>query len=159
MRRLPRPPLGHHLVLDAHRAAARDWSAPHQHRLLNACGLDTWAAACAAGVPAHAVRCVCEAPMPSLSHLMWVCPAMADLRQRYRITLPRTAAEDRLLCATCPPKPPAPRYSGSAPARRLRQVVGAALASRSTVHMATDGSAVDGLAAWAVQVEGSWRSG
>ena len=97
----------------------------------------------------HAV-CLCGAKLPSRLHLLWQCPATEDLRRYMR--QPQTRTEHRLLAVALDERPgPLQEVEGRDDV--LSQLTSALLSdsvSSNTVYIATDGSAAEGVAAYAV---------
>ena len=87
---------------------------------------------------------------PSRPHLVWNCLQFAGLQHR---PLPTHCIEERLFAQVVPETPPAPRVHGRT---EMLTAITAAFASMFAISpfgvVATDGSAMDSVAAWSVHI-------
>eukprot|EP00435_Cladocopium_sp_Y103_P035570 s919_g9.t1 len=94
--------------------------------------------------------CACGQPQPSRPHLVWTCPQFAGLQHR---PLPTHRIEERLFARVVPETPPAPCVTGR---KEMLTAITAAFASMFAISsfgvVATDGSAMDSVAAWSIHI-------
>ena len=98
--------------------------------------------------------CLCGLKCPSRPHLLWSCPATLVERNRIGVTAPVNRCEGRLLARVVPEFPLPPLvvdYDGYID--QLAALFQQRLTSSEHLIVATDGSVVDGVAAWAVVVD------
>ncbi|CAE7357806.1 unnamed protein product, partial [Symbiodinium sp. CCMP2592] len=97
------------------------------------------------------LRCLCGALRPSRAHLLWVCPSTADLRSG--LDGPKHRGEERLLAKHLdePPLPP-PAVDAEGLIDEAAEAIQTELQESTSIAIATDGSAKDGVAAHAVVV-------
>ena len=103
---------------------------------------------------ASQLRCLCGLRQPSRPHLMWACPRTAAFRAS--LGDPPTRLEERLFARSVPetPRPPdVVDYSGYI--EDVAEAIDIRLARTpcSTLFVATDGSVIDTVAAWALVFE------
>ena len=101
------------------------------------------------------IRCFCGREFPSRPHLVFQCPELESIRRDHGVGDPVDRAEERLLAVAVPEMPPPPRARPLPEARdevvRMLQV--ALRGSPALLLCATDGSAKDSVAGWAVAIE------
>lgn len=150
---LPGVPTGSLVVLAGHRKLFHSGGDRHRRNSALATGCSVWAKAAKKGVRVEAIAtCMCGRRMPSRPHLLWRCDATAHLRPN--CALPVNRAEERMLCRVVPELPAAPGVVGEDEviddlAAELEKQLGAG----AVVFVATDGSCVKDVAAWAVAVQ------
>ena len=101
------------------------------------------------------IRCFCGREFPSRPHLMFQCPELESIRRDHGVGDPVDRAEERLLAVAVPEMPPPPPARPFPVARDgLVQLLQVALSGSPTLLLcASDGSAKDSVAGWAVAVE------
>ncbi|CAE7943638.1 ppdK, partial [Symbiodinium necroappetens] len=150
---LPGVPAGSLVVLAGHRKLFHSGGDRHRRNSALATGCSVWAKAAKKGVKVETIAtCMCGRRMPSRPHLLWRCDATAHLRPR--CAPPVNRAEERMLCRVVPELPAAPGVVGEDEvidglAAELEKQLGA----EAVVFVATDGSCVKDVAAWAVAVQ------
>jgi hypothetical protein len=123
-----------------------------------AAGISVWhckASVQGAGIKLNenAQKCMCNKLMPSMPHLMWVCPATDSCRVEAMCPLPKNRCEERLLCRTVPPRPPPVAACSTVPVLKDRFVRWLAneisyFENEDIIAIGTDGGAADGVSAW-----------
>ena len=98
--------------------------------------------------------CLCGRKLPSRPHLVWVCPCTDDLWAALRLPVDRL--EERLFAVAMPeiPAPPAV-LDQQAPLAQMGADFDRQLTRQGHAFVATDGSVVDTVAAWAAVIEGA----
>ncbi|CAE7814162.1 unnamed protein product [Symbiodinium sp. KB8] len=98
--------------------------------------------------------CLCGRAWPSRSHLLWVCPALCEIRAT--LAPPVDRVEERLLGHPISehPGPPANEVPCRAPLVRLFET--AAEANLAELTLATDGSSLEGIGSFAITCNRPW---
>ena len=101
-----------------------------------------------------ALRCLCGKSAPSRPHLMWCCPELAALRSG--LALPGNRMEERLLAKEVQEIPAAPVVlSRDEFLEEMAAAMEARLGTGGPLVVATDGSTVASVAAWAAVLDGT----
>ena len=101
-----------------------------------------------------ALRCLCGKSAPSRPHLLWCCPELAALRSG--LSLPDNRLEERLLAKEVQEIPAAPVVlSRGEFLEEMAEAMEARLGTGDPLVVATDGSAVDSVAAWSAVLDGT----
>ncbi|CAE7217270.1 unnamed protein product [Symbiodinium sp. CCMP2592] len=154
---LPGPPKDYLAVFAGHRWAWRSSSDTLERRSAMVTGCSAWFkhkklmhhARDGAGPP----DCLCSKRLPSRPHLLWNCPATRDLVAD--VSPPVNRLQERLLACEVPEVPGPPLaldledYIDD-----IAEALDARLALGSPIYVATDGSVVDLVAAWAIALDG-----
>ena len=103
------------------------------------------------------VRCFCDLEFPSRPHLVYQCSGTAEIRRATGVDTPVNRAEERLFAVVIPELPHAPIAEALdvARSRVVRELVAAVGLHPASLLCATDGSAKEDVAGWAVAVEGA----
>ncbi|CAJ1439524.1 unnamed protein product [Effrenium voratum] len=98
-------------------------------------------------------QCACGKHTPSRPHLVWTCPATASAREG--VPLPSNRAEERLFTKVLPEQPAAPRDPRPLAFEQLVHAFRTRLEEQpSHFFVATDGSEIDEVAAFAIATPG-----
>ncbi|CAE7363201.1 Pol, partial [Symbiodinium sp. CCMP2592] len=150
---LPAPPRGFRIRLQGHKRVLADRSSLFHRRAAFLSGGTTWHFEKSVGPRRDQLhlRCLCGALRPSRAHLLWVCPSTADLRSG--LDGPKHRGEERLLAKHLdePPLPP-PAVDAEGLIDEAAEAIQTELQESTSIAIATDGSAKDGVAAHAVVV-------
>ena len=96
--------------------------------------------------------CLCGGHLPSRPHLLWCCERTADLRAA--VLQPSNRLEERLLARGVPETPTPPGVVDYEDyIDELAAGLQTRLASRAEIFVATNGSVVDNVSAWAVALD------
>ena len=94
--------------------------------------------------------CACGKAKPSRPHLVWNCPHLANLQHA---PLASHRVEERLFAKVVPETPPAPHVqSRETTLTAITSAFACMFASSSSRVVATDGSAMDSVAAWSIYI-------
>ena len=88
------------------------------------------------------INCLCGLKHPSRPHLVWVCPALADIRARHGVTPPTTLAEERLFARILPHPP---EVTDTMAFAEVVEAIRADYEQFKETVIATDGSHKDGV--------------
>ena len=150
---LPGPPPAYRVLFQGHKAVLKEQASVHHRRAAFLSGGTTWffnKAAPAASLH-NRTRCLCGASRPSRAHLLWTCPATADLRRDLESRAHR--GEERLLSKHLREQPlPPPAVDEGGLVEEIAEIIQEELTSSHTIAIATDGSAKNGVAAHSVVV-------
>ncbi|CAE7715253.1 unnamed protein product [Symbiodinium sp. CCMP2592] len=150
---LPGPAAGSLVTFEGHKWAWRSAKSTLERRCAMVTGCTAWhKQALRKKLGEAAPDCLCGGRLPSRPHLLWNCSRTADLVAG--IQLPTNRLQERFLARAVPEIPVVPLvvdYDGYV--SDLAEVLQACLTAEGEVLLATDGSVVDTVSAWAVVLD------
>ncbi|CAE7159456.1 unnamed protein product, partial [Symbiodinium necroappetens] len=150
---LPGPAAGSLVTCEGHKWAWKSAKSTLERRCALVTGCTAWhKQALRKKLGEAAPDCLCGQRLPSRPHLIWNCSRTADLVTG--IPPPTTRLHERLLAQAVPEIPVGPivlDYDGYV--SDLSEVLQACLTAEGEVLLATDGSVVDTVSAWAVVLD------
>lgn len=150
---LPGPPPGCLATFEGHRWAWRSAADTLERRSALVTGCSVWHKQRKLPRWREAPSCLCSRRLPSRAHLLWNCPSTRDLVQG--VQAPANRLQERLLAYEVPEVPGPPRaVDPDDLLEALAEALEVKLAAGGPVFVATDGSLVDTVAAWAVALDG-----